>query len=198
MLRFHVWPGQIVLLSLIACAPLYALADADPKIDEEEHEHAEVGERVPVKDVPPAEAVVEINGLVCSFCAFGAEKSVKRLPFLDSKRFNSGVEVDINKHQMRLALKQGEAIDYKRLALSLRAAGYEPLDIYLRVSGQVARGGSGMVLSGPGFEYALEEGDPELALDESVQLLIRIDGRELHKLSPDSVVRAYPIKRYAS
>ena len=24
----------------------------------------------------PAEAVVEINGLVCSFCAFGAEKSV--------------------------------------------------------------------------------------------------------------------------
>ena len=65
-----------LLLVLVLALPVLA---GDEHEDEGEHEHVTEVERAPVTDLPAGEAVVEINGLVCSFCAFGAEKAVKRL-----------------------------------------------------------------------------------------------------------------------
>ena len=167
--------------------------------EQDDHEHAEQVERRPVTEVPPAEAVVEINGLVCSFCAFGAEKAVRKLPFLDPARFKDGVEVDINQHQMRLALNPEQPIDYKRLARSLRAAGYEPLDIYLRVQGQLRRRDDGVVLSSLGVDYAVEDAaGAGPGSQDPVELLLRVDGRELHELESGAMVPATLVRAYSS
>lgn len=185
--------------SISLCLILSVLLLATASFAEEGHDQVEVTERPPVTEVPATEAIVEINGLVCSFCAFGVEKAVKKLPFLDGERFSSGVEVDINTHQMRLALKTGEPIDYKRLALSLRAGGYEPLDIYLRVRGKVVQSEAGLVLSGPGVEYALQPSETLVSpSDEPIQVLLRIDGSALHELPAGAKIRANAVRLYES
>ena len=191
--------GRAALLLVALSLPLTSWGGDREKPHDEEHDNADAIERVPVTEVPSAEAIVEINGLVCSFCAYGAEKAVRKLPFLDPKRFNSGVEVDINQHQMRLALNPDEPLDYKRLARSLRAGGYEPLDIYLRVRGTLEKRADGVVLAGSGVDYALEAGETTgLESAKTIEVLLRVDGRGLHEMAKGAAVPAALIRTYES
>ena len=45
--------------------------------------------------------VVQVKGIVCSFCAHGVEKNLSRLNFLDKTQFgDNGVLIDINTQQI--------------------------------------------------------------------------------------------------
>ena len=50
------------------------------------------------------QAVVQVNGVVCSFCAYGAEKALSKLDCLDKAEFGNGVLIDIETHRITLAM----------------------------------------------------------------------------------------------
>ena len=131
-----------------------------------QHEHA--GGETATADraallVEPHEAVVQVNGIVCSFCAYGAEKSLSQLDCVDKSRFGNGVLVDINAHQITLALASGRDLPVAEVYQRIKKAGYDPVTVHLRLSGAIERdtgavllrsseGGQLFSLLGPGLE----------------------------------------------
>ena len=89
--------------------------------------------------VQPGQAVVEVHGVVCSFCAYGIEKKVSKLPFLDTEQFSKGVFTDIEAHQVTLALAPEVPVDLAAIVTAITDAGYEPIAIHLRLSGTVEK-----------------------------------------------------------
>jgi len=50
------------------------------------------------------QTVVQVNGIVCSFCAYGVQKSLSKLDCLDEAEFGDGVLIDIETHRVTLAI----------------------------------------------------------------------------------------------
>ena len=65
-----------------------------------------LGEELPVV-VEENQTVVQVNGMVCSFCAYGAEKALSDLDCLDAADFGNGVFVDIDTHRIDAASRTG-------------------------------------------------------------------------------------------
>ena len=104
------------------------------------------GQATPVV-VQPGQAIVEVHGVVCSFCAYGIEKKVSKLPFLDTEQFSRGVFTDIHAHQVTLALAPEAPVDLAAIVAAITDAGYTPVAIHLRLSGTVEGQGDHYVLS---------------------------------------------------
>jgi copper chaperone CopZ len=66
---------------------------------------------------------VEVNGLVCAFCAQGIEKSMKKLPATDD------VFVSLDDRLVAVALKDGQDIDDTTLKQTITDAGYSAVQI---------------------------------------------------------------------
>jgi len=80
---------------------------------------------------------IQVNGIVCSFCSFGAQKNLSKLKFLNTSKFKKGVKVDIKNQQIYLALAEDKEINLKAIYDSIKKGGYEPVAIYLRVKGNI-------------------------------------------------------------
>ena len=74
--------------------------------------------------------VVEVHGLVCSFCAQGVTKKISKLPFIDQTRFTKGVKVEIEDQKVTISVKAGERLDIDSLFDAIRSGGYDPIDIW--------------------------------------------------------------------
>lgn len=99
-------------------------------------------------DVAPNRVVVQVKGIVCSFCAHGAEKSLKNLGCLDKAQFGSdGVQVDIDNQQIILAIKPRQVVPIREIHDKIRDAGYDPVRMHLRVAGKLVKTNGGLVLS---------------------------------------------------
>ena len=57
------------------------------------------------------ELVLQVDGIVCSFCANGMENNLSKLKFIDSSRFGDGILIDINTHRTTLALTKDKQPD---------------------------------------------------------------------------------------
>ncbi len=55
---------------------------------------------------------------------------LKRLKFVDTKRYKSGLDMDVETQLLTLALKPGQKSDDKLIAKSIWDAGYIPVEIY--------------------------------------------------------------------
>ena len=66
---------------------------------------------------------MEVNGLVCAFCAQGIEKTLKRFPATEA------VLVSLEHHLVAVALNEGTDIDDAALRQSLTEAGYTVVGI---------------------------------------------------------------------
>ncbi len=80
---------------------------------------------------------IQVKGIVCSFCAFGVQKNLSKLKFLDSSEFKKGVLVDVEKQQITLAIAEDNMIDLKEVYKSIRKGGYDPEVVFLRVKGEI-------------------------------------------------------------
>lgn len=88
-------------------------------------------------NVRPDEMVLTINGVVCPACAQGIIRKVSKLDFIDTTKLNSGVELDVENHKARMALKPGAKPDLKALFGAIRKGGFDPVDVTLLQSGKV-------------------------------------------------------------
>ena len=86
--------------------------------------------------VEPNQIKVEVKGVVCSFCAYGAHKNLKKLSFLDDSQFKDGVHVDIHAQMITLALSEDQPVILKEIYDSIKKGGYEPVVFYVNVKGQ--------------------------------------------------------------
>ena len=86
----------------------------------------------------PSEVKVKVKGIVCSFCAYGAEKSLSKLTFVDKKKFSSkGVLVDISKQMVSLAIEKGKKVKLKSIMEAIEEGGYEVVEFYLNIEGKI-------------------------------------------------------------
>ena len=96
------------------------------------------------------QAVVQVNGVVCSFCAYGAEKELSKLSFLDKTQFgNDGVLVDIHTHRITLALQPSEQMNVTKIYDAIKKGGYDPTAVYVNIHGEVQQYGGRYLLTCP-------------------------------------------------
>ena len=133
---------QILIAAMLLMANV-AFAEDDPVLLEEN------------------QTVVQVNGVVCSFCAYGAEKALSKLDCLDSAEFGNGVLIDIETHRITLAMRPGEKIPIRDIYQRIKKAGYDPITLYLRSEGTLERSGEKLLLrdakSGQVFSIIGEE-----------------------------------------
>ena len=74
--------------------------------------------------------VINVNGIVCEFCSIGVTKKVSKLPFIDSKKFNKGVKVEIASQMVTIAIKKDAQLDKDALFSAIESGGYSPVEIF--------------------------------------------------------------------
>lgn len=86
------------------------------------------------------QAVIQVKGVVCSFCAYGTEKNLSKLSFLDKSLYGGdGVLLDINTHRITLAIDNSKTVDYPAINNAIIKGGYDPVVYFARVHGSVSR-----------------------------------------------------------
>ncbi len=82
--------------------------------------------------------VLYAGGLCCPSCAIGVRKKVSRLPFVDRKRFNKGVDLDAKTQLVSVAVTPSDDDpDFDSLSQAIWDAGYTPVRSYALVGGKL-------------------------------------------------------------
>lgn len=72
---------------------------------------------------------INVNGIVCEFCAFGVAKKLRKLAFIDPANFEDGVKVDIENQRVFISIQEGQALDQEAIFDAIKSGGYEPVKI---------------------------------------------------------------------
>lgn len=123
------------------------------------------------------QAVVQVKGIVCSFCAHGTEKALSKLSFLDKSQFgDDGVLIDIHTHRIILALQSDRKLDVAQIYRAIKKGGYDPSAMHVNLRGQVRRSGDRFLLTCPdnGQVFEISGNDVETLVDKG---LIQVTGQ---------------------
>jgi len=82
------------------------------------------------------EVVLEVSGLVCSFCAMGLLGGLSSLKYVDGKKYNNGVFVDVEYQYAVIAEKSDQDIDIDEAITMIIKSGYEVLSVYTNRTGE--------------------------------------------------------------
>ena len=82
------------------------------------------------------EVVLEVRGLVCSFCAMGLQGGLSSLKYVDKKKYNNGVFVDVEYQYAVIAEKSDQDIDIDEAITMITKSGYEVLSVYTNRTGE--------------------------------------------------------------
>jgi len=82
------------------------------------------------------EVVLEVSGLVCSFCAMGLQGGLSSLKYVDKKKYNNGVFVDVEYQYAVIAEKSDQDIDIDEAITMITKSGYEVLSVYTNRTGE--------------------------------------------------------------
>ena len=82
------------------------------------------------------EVVLEVRGLVCSFCAVGLQGGLSSLKYVDKKKYNGGVFVDVEYQYAVIAEKSDQDIDIDEAITMITKSGYEALSVYTNRTGE--------------------------------------------------------------
>ena len=126
--------------------------------------------------VEPHHTVIQVNGVVCSFCVYGAEKSLSKLDGLDRSEFGKGVLVDIHTQRITLAMTPGTEIPIEDIHRRIRKAGYDPVAVYLRIAGTLESVGGNLLIKDAqsGQLFSLVGADRSRAVGASVDVQARV------------------------
>ncbi len=79
------------------------------------------------------------KGMCCQSCAIGVRIHVASMTFVDQSRFNKGVKLNALTQVVTVALKEGQTVHPQALKVAVQRAGYEPVEMYQLVDGNVER-----------------------------------------------------------
>ena len=86
-------------------------------------------------EVGQDDLVLQVKGLVCSFCAHGLQKGMSKLSFVDKKKYTKGVYTDITHQYVKVGLKKNKKPNIDKALIVIQDAGYEVIKTYLNPSG---------------------------------------------------------------
>jgi hypothetical protein len=110
----------------------------------------DTSESIPSKN----ELVIKIDGLVCSFCAYGTEKNLSKIDFIDRSTYGGdGVFVEIEQGFVKLSLNPKKTVDLKELIKAVRKGGYVANEVSFWVRGKVKATKGGYVLEKTKYPY---------------------------------------------
>mgnify|MGYP006099544031 CR=1 FL=1 len=70
---------------------------------------------------------INVNGIVCEFCAFGVAKKLRKLDFIDPSQFEDGVKVDIENQRVYISIQDDQAVDQDAIFKAIKSGGYDPI-----------------------------------------------------------------------
>jgi len=111
-------------------------------------------EKEPIQ-VPSANIIrVQTDGLVCSFCAYGAEKSLSKLGFVDESQFGGdGIKVDVKKGFSDIAIQTKKDVDINKIISSIKKGGYVAKRVSMVIEGKTQKLKSQTVMKNTGYPY---------------------------------------------
>jgi len=117
-----------------------------------------------------------VDGLVCSFCAYGTEKNLSKVGFIDKSYFGGdGVLVEVEKGYVQVSIKDSKSIDLKSLIKAITKGGYVAKEASFWVSGIVGKTKDGYTLEKTDLPYSfsLIDFDQKNILAKQVIILAR-------------------------
>ncbi len=118
----------------------------------------------------PSQFILEVKGIVCSFCAFGARKNLSRVEFLDRSKFKKGLLMETEKGTITGAIAKGKKIDFQKVFRAIQKGGYDIRAVHLNLSGVPEKRNGSVVLTnrynGQEFLLSNEDGQPWDAQDQ--------------------------------
>lgn len=134
------------------------------------------------------QAIVQVNGIVCSFCAYGTEKNLAQLDFLDKTQFGGdGVLIDIQAHRITLAIQPDRNIDVSRIYTAIKKGGYDPITFYLNIQGQVVKENKRFLLTSQhsGQQFEITGRLAESLLGDQVEVTGQLDATLIPDMKPE-------------
>ncbi len=83
--------------------------------------------RIDAAAIKPNEVMMEVHGIVCSFCSQGVKKKLAKFTFIDRARYNKGILMNVEKQRITVAIKAGETADIQGMFAAVVAGGYAPV-----------------------------------------------------------------------
>lgn len=74
--------------------------------------------------------LIQVNGIVCDFCAIGVTKKISKLKFIDRSKYTKGVDVDVQAQLVTIAVKTDATLDQAALYAAIEAGGYNPVEVW--------------------------------------------------------------------
>lgn len=174
----RVFALAFITVSVALASPAYS----SPHAGDEDHAHedAEASAGTGGAALSPAlyQTIVRINGMVCSFCAHGVEKTLSKLDGVDASQFGEGVFVDIYNHLVTVAFEPGVAIPFAEMVTRIEKAGYEPVRFYFRVSGSVSETADGWTINGasPDQRFSLRNVSETIEAGQQIDVVAYLEG----------------------
>ena len=128
------------------------------------------------------QVVVKTRGVVCSFCARGAEKALSNIPGLNSELYGDGIKIDIERNEFTLVMEPGAEFPFQEIFERIKKGGYDAVAVYLRIRGRLERKqgvslikniDNGQVFSLTGEQVA------ELSTDADIDIQGHFDARKI-------------------
>jgi copper chaperone CopZ len=97
---------------------------------------------------------VKVDGIVCSFCAYGVEKKLSKLPFVETNAFGGdGVLVDLKNGFVSVTLKDAKQVNFREIVKVITKGGYVAKEIHFKLNGTVQKKGRHRVIQDSEFPY---------------------------------------------
>lgn len=76
------------------------------------------------------EVLLEVHGIVCSFCSKGVQNKIGALSFVDTTKYIKGTLVEIESQRVIVAIKPGLQANISELFDAVKSGGYDPVAAY--------------------------------------------------------------------
>lgn len=180
MFRFVTRVFALALLALPVALASPAYSSSQEGEEDHAHEAAEASADSGGGALSPTlhQTIVRIHGMVCSFCAYGIEKTLSKLDGIDASQFGEGVFVDIHNQLVTVAFEPGVAIPFAEMVTRIEKAGYEPVRFYVRVSGSVSETAEGWTVDGasPDQRFSLRNVSETLEAGRQIDVVAYLEG----------------------
>lgn len=153
----------------------------------------------------PGQLLVQVEGVVCSFCAYGTEKNLARLEFVNPKFFGGdGVLLNLKKASITLAVQEDKKINFENIVKAIKKGGYVPITVYLKLVGPVVKQDGDLFIenqwNGQRFRLLDAEGQPwkeesDLGQEVIIQGLIPVSALKKQSEKEPPAVRIKQLKR---
>ena len=136
------------------------------------------------------ELVIQVDGIVCSFCANGMENNLSKLKFIDSSRFGDGILININTHRTTLALSKDKQPDLSGIYQAITKGGYDLKKVYFHLQGVLKHTGGRYTLKDQytGKHYILLAVPKNTRVGKWVTINAHIDAKSLAALKPKQTI----------